>query len=89
MDKRSSTEHSNAWYQEIISSEIVHVVGIELTTTSIKNDAYLDINNFGDFPELDEQANNTAYNNNSVRFIVQNVEYNNQRLEHVEKDGSY
>lgn len=48
-----------------------------------------DIHDFGNLPEIDEQADEYADLDDKVGLIVQDIEQHYQRLEHPEYDGAH
>ena len=50
--------------------------------------ADLDIDDLGNLPEFDEQADTDADYDNKVSLVVEDVEQHDERLEDLEKYGS-
>lgn len=48
-----------------------------------------DIHDFGNLPEIDEQADEYADLDDKVGLVVQDIEQHYQRLEHPEYDGAH
>lgn len=48
-----------------------------------------DVHDFGNLPEVDEQADEYADLDDKVGFVVQDIQQHYQRLEHPEYDGAH
>lgn len=51
--------------------------------------AYLNVNDFVDLPDFNDETNKDADFDDEVRLVVQNVEENDERLKHAEEDGTH
>lgn len=49
---------------------------------------YFDVHDLGDFPQVDQEANEDADLHHEVGLIVQDVQQHHQRLEHSKSDGA-
>lgn len=57
----------------------------QMTSTS---PTYSDVHDLGDFPQVDQEANEDADLHHEVGLIVQDVQQHHQRLEHSENNGA-
>lgn len=53
-----------------------------------RSPTYSDVHDLGDFPQVDQEANEDADLHHKVGLIVQDVQQHNQRLEDSENDGA-